>query len=142
MDTVTMKPILLAVTMMEETAVDFVSIQHIAQIVLASVHSRAFLFQKQTFRGDRKNRNLGICYSLDSPGLQASEKPKTRLLRHKHSCKRVQSLKLQPTFYIYTKITLLSETFRRDDSIIRHLVSSPSFARPTDCLANDGDDPR
>ena len=30
------------------------------------------------------------------------------------------------------------ETFRRDDKIIGHLVSYPSFARGL-CLANDGD---
>ena len=33
------------------------------------------------------------------------------------------------------------ETFRRDDTIIGHLVSSPSFARGL-CLANDGNDTR
>ena len=41
------------------------------------------------------------------------------------------------------KIQMLqnSETFRRDDSIIGHLVTSPSFARQSP-LANDGDDTR
>ena len=39
------------------------------------------------------------------------------------------------------RLYLPPETFRRDDSIIRHLVSSPSFARGL-CLANDGDDTR
>ena len=33
------------------------------------------------------------------------------------------------------------ETLRRDDSIIGHLVTSPSFARQSP-LANDGDDTR